>query len=239
MLYVCGVVAVLRTASLWNFDMLKDTIIWFCMSGFIMVVDFVGSRENEVVFKKIVRDNVKAVIILEFLVNTYTFSLVGELLFIPVLAFLVLLDTVAQLKKEHAGVARLTGTLLAAISLSVIVLAIWKAVGDYGNITSFESLRGILLAPLLAAAFCPFLYGLLLVTTYESAFVCLRLGAEKPSDVVLYARRRILRSFGVRLNKLRAFIGKHRQDLMRIRSTTDVDNLLCESDANSPADGTK
>ena len=174
-LYIVGVVAGLRAVGLWNVDMIKDTVIWLCMSGFSMVIDFVTSREDEDVFKKVIRDNVKAVIILGFLVNTYTFSFVGELLFFPVVTFLVLLDSVARMNKQHAGIARLT--------------------------------------------------------TYESAFVRLRMGAEKPSDVVLYARRRIFRPFGVRLKKLSAFIDEHDHDLKRIRTTTDIDALLCDSGA--------
>ena len=225
-LYVAGVVAVLWLIGFWQPNLTKDTAVWLAFSAFAMVLDFVTSGRDENVCRKIFFDNVKVVILVEFLINTYTFSFLGELVFVPCVTVIVLLDVVARTDEQYAQVARFTAGLLAIIGLAVFAFAISKAIADFRNLGRLDTVRSVALAPILSLAFSPFIYILLLVTTYELVFLRLRIGAEKASDVIGYARRRIMLRHGLRLNQLRAFLRRESLDLMRIRTRTDVDNLL-------------
>jgi len=225
-LYIGGVVAALWMIGFWQPGLTKDTVLWLSFSAFALVLDFVTSDRDENVFGKIFFDNVKAVILIEFLVNTYTFSFVGELVFVPLVTFIFILDAVARKDDKYAQVARFTGGLLAVIGLAVFAFAISKAIADYRNIVSLDTVRSVALAPILSLAFLPFIYILLLVSTYEQVFLRLNLGQGKAADVMRYARRRIMLRYGLHLKQLRAFLRGHALDLMLIRTTTDVDDLL-------------
>ena len=74
LLYVVLIVLVLRAVGVWEFTLFKDTVVWFCAAlGMMMRFNISDKAEN--VFRKVLVDSVKVVILLEFLVNTYTFSL--------------------------------------------------------------------------------------------------------------------------------------------------------------------
>ena len=79
---------------------------------------------------------------------------------------------------------------------------------------------------ILSIAFSPFIYVLLLLITYELVFRQMTIGPEKVPELESYARRRIWLSYGLRLKQLQAFSRDHAFDLRRMRTTTDVDNLL-------------
>ena len=225
-LYTGVVAAALWIVRYWHVGLLKETVFWLCFAGFPMIYTFVTPNEDKDIFRTIFFDNVKAVILIEFLVNTYTFPLLGELLFVPVVTFFVIVDAVVRLDEKNAQVSRLTGGLLAIIGFTVIGFAIHKALGDYRNLGTLDTVRNLLFVPILSIAFSPFIYVLLLLTTYKLVFRQITIGPEKGPDLKSYARRRIWLSYGLRLKQLRAFSRDHAFDLRRMRTTTDVDNLL-------------
>lgn len=116
LLYTVGVVYLLARAGLWTPAVLKDTIIWFCFTGFVLTISTV-TDQGEGLFKKVVKESIKVVLIFEFLINEFVFSLPVELVLVPFAAFIALVDAVARRDEKHAIVAKLTGTLLAIVRL--------------------------------------------------------------------------------------------------------------------------
>ena len=96
LLYVAVVVTLLATIGFWKIYLLKDTIVWFCVVAIAMVMRFVTSEDSEKILLKVLSDNIKIIIFIEFLVNTYTFSLPAELVILPVVALVAALDAVAS-----------------------------------------------------------------------------------------------------------------------------------------------
>lgn len=230
-LYTIGMVAVLYAANFWNATLLKDTVLWFCFTGMLLAINFVTSKSSENVFWKIIIDNVKVVIIIEFLVNTYTFSLAGELLIIPFLTLIVMLDAVARTDEEYSAVAKLTTGLQITIGLAILLFAVFRAASDYENLGSIDTVRSFLLPPVLSVLFSPFIYLMMLVTNYELLFMRLNLGPEKDRALKRYAKRRIILHCGLSLKQIRRFLSANALDLMRIRSREDVDKMVKPDDS--------
>jgi hypothetical protein len=205
---------------------LKETILWFFFSGVVLIVSFLTSDSDEGILKRIGSESVKIFIVFEFLISRYTFPLAAELILIPVVTVIVLMDAFARLDEKHAFIVRLTTGAQAAIGSAILLYVAWQAAFDYGTLWSLASARRILLAPLLSFSFAPLIYILLLYSTYELLFLRLRIGRDKPRDLQQYARRRLLAHLGLRLRSARAFLQSHSLDLMRIRSRDEVDALL-------------
>lgn len=226
--YIAIILAILALIGVWHIGLTKATILWLCFSGFALVLAFANSNrdDNDNVFRKIFFDNFKAVILVEFLINTYTLSLVGELVVVLFVTFVILLDTFARTDDQYAQVARITGVLLVVTGFSFFAYAVSEAIGDYRTLRSLETLRSISLPPLLSITLAPFIYAVVLVSTYELVFLRLKLGPKKTTAVLRYARRRILLRFGLRVKILRAFLRLHALDLMSVQTVNDVDNLV-------------
>ena len=160
------------------------------------------------------------------LVSTYTFPLAVELLLVPLLTVIVMMDTVARLEEEHVVVATFTSALLAATGLTVLGFAFTKAALDYGALGSMHTVRKVLLAPILSLLFSPFLYALMLVAAYEMLFVNLEVGVEKDDALKRYAKRKVLLHCRWSLRRLHDFWISKGGDLTTVSSMDDVDRLL-------------
>ncbi len=226
LLYTAAVVALLGLFGLWKIALLKDTIVWFCVIAMAMMVRFITSHETEDLFQKALVDNIKIVILLEFLVNTYSFSLPAELIFVPLLTVIAMVDTIASLDKKHSAVAKLTKGVLTIIGCVILAIVLSRAISDLQNLQSLDTVRSIALAPLLSVLLLPFLYVLLLISKYESVFHRLNLGIDKERGLKRYARRRILMHAGFRLRRLQHLLRHHAGDLMHIQSEADVHRFL-------------
>ena len=100
-LYTASLVAALNAANFWTMSLLKDTILWFCFAGVVLAFRFVMATNNVNVFSTIVVDNIKVILVFEFFINTYTFSLPVELVIIPCLSLLAIVDVVASTDEKH------------------------------------------------------------------------------------------------------------------------------------------
>lgn len=226
--YTVGMVALLNRRGLWDVSLLKDTIMWFAFSGLALGFQFVNAKSDEPIFKQILKDNLKAVIILEFLMSTYTFSLLGELIFIPVMTVIAMLDVVAKQDEKNMGVSKLISGIQTLVGLYILMFVISKAIADMQHLGTLGTLKSIILAPILSIMFSPAVYLILLFSAYVQVFVRLEVGPEKNEGLKRYAKRRIL-LFGklnlARVNRLQRTKGFR---LVSIRTEEDVDKVMAE-----------
>lgn len=174
--YTVGMVRVLSAIGLWTTGLLKDTVLWFVLTGVPLAVKYVTEREGSI-FRDIVCDNVRAVVLVEFFVSTYTFSLVWELLFVPFVTVIAIMDVVANKDNKYASIAKLTSSLQGVTGFTIVTFAVYRAVADYVQLLSFDTLKSVLLAPLLSVLYSPFVYVLALYAEYELLFMRLNTAA--------------------------------------------------------------
>jgi len=226
LLYSAAVVGILAAVGFWEATLLKDTIFWFVFSGFALAFRVAVATDTGLALSKALRDALRVVVVLEFLTNAYTLSLVGELLLVPGLVFLGLLDAVARMDQKHARVARLTGTLLAAAGFAIVGYAISSALSDGSHLWTVASLKLLLIAPVLSICFVPYLYLVVLFMVRDRLYCLLLPALDARSDVARYARRRIRYFTGLDLRRARRLLEDKRRDLMLVRSRQDIDRLF-------------
>lgn len=105
-LYTGAAVMLLAAIGLWNVSLLKDTIVWLCVNAMAMMMRIITSDDAENIFRKILTDSFKIVIVLEFLVNTYAFSLPTEFVFVPILTLLAMVDVFVRSDEKYSAVAK-------------------------------------------------------------------------------------------------------------------------------------
>ena len=224
--YTAGIVFVLYQINSWNISLLKDTVVWFCFTAIVVCFNLVTSETDQNLFRKVIVDTIKIVIIIEFIVNTYTFSLVGELVLIPVVTFILILGVVAKTDEKNSSVAKLTNGLLIIIGIVILIFAISNVVSDYKNFVSLDTLRKFLLPPLLTILFLPFIYFMILFTAYDDLFNQLNLGYEKSKKLKRYAKRKIIKHCLLSFKKVKKALNMNTYNLMHIRNEEDVDKMI-------------
>jgi len=229
LLYVVGIVFLLAKAGLWDVGLLKDTLVWFCVGAMVMLMRFATAKDTDNLLRKITRDAIKIVIVLEFLVNTYVFPLAVELVVVPALTFIAMINVVAGMNEEHALVAKVTGAIQTVVGFVIFGIVISRAAHDLQNLASLDTARSIALAPLLSVLLFPFIYVALLISQYELVFIRLDFGTDKPPKLRRYARQKIILHAGLSLKRLQHLLRNHMVDLMHVAKESDVDAFLSQA----------
>ena len=157
-LYVSLMVFVFYKIGLWKKTLLKDTIFWFFGVAFIMLINVNKANKDEHYFKKLILDNVKLVIILEFITNLYVFNFIVELLIIPILFVVVVMNTFAETKEEYNPVKKITDFILTIFGIWFIIHALYNILVDYQEFIKTDNLLSFCLTPILTFAYLPFIY---------------------------------------------------------------------------------
>jgi hypothetical protein len=73
-IYMIVIITVLIKIGFWELSLLKTTIIWFVSTGIVSVYKAIGSAKDFNYFIKLIKDNIKIVIVIGFVTNLYSFS---------------------------------------------------------------------------------------------------------------------------------------------------------------------
>lgn len=233
--YVWAIIAGLKTIGIWRADLLKDTIIWFCFGAIAMLARFATADRPRNAFRETLTDSLKVVILVEFLVNTYTFPLIAELALVFLLSSLAILDAYADTKKEFKALSKVLKWVQAILGMTILTSAVTRAWADWQNLESLDTLRSVALVPILSVSLLPFLYLLVLYAKYEVVFVRLDFGPPMSPGLKRYARKRILMHGGLHLGRLDNLLDGHMADLAFARTESEVDRALSRAKGASVA----
>ena len=155
--------------------------------------------------RKAFLDNFKIVVVLEFIINVYAFSLIIELIIVPLGAIMVAMSVYAEYVERYSSVAKLANGLMAIFGITLISFTAYMIAKDSGNFFQPGILTDFALPIVLSILFLPFMFILVTYTRYENAFMRIRFMYNQ-----LRLRRRAmliaLRRFHVRTVLLKRWI---------------------------------
>jgi len=190
--------------NLWDMSLLKDTIYWGALTGFVLFMNFMGEKETIQFLKKTAFECVAAPVFIQILLNLYTFPLFGELIFMPVIALLAMMIVIAETKPEYAPAKKLFDGILVSIGLGMTIYLIRMTWLHHSELSLSNLLLSVLLPILLTVFFLPFLYIAKLIANYEMFFVRLQLHILD-DDLLNYTRFKTLTHCHINLPRLDRF----------------------------------
>jgi hypothetical protein len=162
----------------WEKSFLKDFIFWIIFVTFMYLFKFNEFKEVGY-FKKVIKDNLKVILLLEFISNSFAFSLTSELIIFPIVGFLALLLGVLEANiEDKLTISRYTTTkikkgLYLLLNIYIIIVVIFSLRMAYLNIASvltFSNFKLFFLPIILTILFLPFMYFLILKDSYKELF---------------------------------------------------------------------
>ena len=219
-IYTLLVVFVLWNLGIWRFSLIKDTIFWLIGTAIISLINANKAAQGQGFFKNILLDNLKLVLVVEYIVNLFTFSLVVELLLVPIVSIVILLSVFTEMKKEYIAVKKLADFVLASIGFVLIAYSLARVLKDFQYIASSESMSALVLPPLLTLSYIPFLYLFALVIAYENLFFRVDFFIKDSNGLKAQTKRKIMRLCHVNLYKLIRFTKASAGDLANIDNMT-------------------
>lgn len=225
LIYILLVILILSYIRFWDMSLLKDTIIWILFSGIVLFFN-INKVKHVNYFSKLIKDNIKIIVIFEFLSNFYTLSLLGELILIPIVSFFSVVGAFAEYssKKEESykKVNILCKNILVLIGLGAIGYVIYKIITEYNLLFSFSNLKSFLLPIILMILTLPYFYFLALFMRYETLFIRVNSLKYRGEGQIKKAKMQILISANISLNKL----FRVNRDFMSLKSTEDIQKQI-------------
>lgn len=166
-IYTLLSVFILQKLSCWDTILIKDTLFWFLFTA-VSIFFSVHKAKDVTFFTNILKDNLKVIVVFEFLINLYTFPLLIELLLFPIIVLTSFPQGTTEEDSTKQKVNSCFEKLLSLIGLSMILFSIYKSVMDYESFFSVSNLRTFLLPFLLTILSLPYFYMLALYISYES-----------------------------------------------------------------------
>src|SRR5690606_34228123 len=122
LVYFFLIIFLLNKLSIWELGLYKDFIYWFLTTGIVL---FFNSNNLNTIkdFVKVILTATSLTIILEFIVGFYNFSLIWELILIPIVTLISLLSLVAEMKKDDPNtkvVANILKGILTIIGFGIL-----------------------------------------------------------------------------------------------------------------------
>lgn len=235
--YNVTIIAILYYFKLWDFSLTKDTIYWIFGTSLIMMLNANKAIEDRNFFRSTIKDNLKLVLILQFLINLYCFSLIFEICFLPLMIFLVIFQTFTESNEEHIKLHKASNVIINIYFLIYIIFSIYYLITEWNNYLTFNNLRSFLLTPMLTLIYLPFIYFLALFMNYETIFVRLKITTPDDKSVQRYAKIQIIKYALLSLSKLNNF--SKNVPVYAFNSKDDIRVLIDEYKLKSKAKNAK
>ncbi|WMI72120.1 hypothetical protein RBH88_03200 [Aminobacterium sp. MB27-C1] len=172
--YMVTMVYFLSELDLWNVEQIKNTIFWFVSVGFMSLFKIETIKKDRSFFKHSVIDNLKLLAIFQFIVGFYTFTLWIEVLLALVLALIGAMLAITESDKKYHQVKSLLEYFLSSVGIILIVYSLYMLATNFGEFGNERTVYDFFVPPLLTLCYLPFIFAMLVYSTYEQVFIRLQ-----------------------------------------------------------------
>lgn len=205
LLYVLTITMVFCYLPIWENIYIKDIIIWFLFSGLIYCMNAVSSEADETYIKKILKDNLKFTMILEFFMSTFTFNIWIELAIIPVITIITVMNVIAERKEEYKSVHKLLDSVLAIAGFWIFYETIKIGINEYKQLNIINTLVSFMIPIAYLILIIPLEYALELYSKYELLFLRMTFKEEKDKKTKIRHRVAIICSCRISVRRVLLF----------------------------------
>ncbi|MBB4114382.1 hypothetical protein FHT80_003733 [Rhizobium sp. BK226] len=177
-LYVGAMIWFLHAVCIWDWDQLKNTIVWTFSVALIAVLRGNKFPDEPGYFRRWITENFQLLAFIQFLVTLYTYPLWVELLVIPLVTLLTGMIAVGDRDPKTKQAVFVLTNILALFMLGFFGLALVMTVEDFWNYATIQTWRDFYTPIVLTLLFLPFIFVLYVLMSYESAFVGLYFSIE-------------------------------------------------------------
>lgn len=226
LLYVLTITIVFCYLPIWENIYIKDIIIWFLFSGLIYCMNAVSSEADETYIKKILKENLKFTMILEFFMSTFTFNIWIELAIIPVITIITVMNVIAERKEEYKNVHKLLDSVLAIAGFWIFYETIKIGINEYKQLNIINTLVSFMIPIVYLILIIPLEYLLELYSKYEVLFLRMTFKEEKDKRIRLHHRTAIFRECNFSVRKILLFQREYMIQMYALMKEDEFNQLM-------------
>lgn len=210
---------------------IKDIILWFLFAGVPFAYSSINNKNISLqYFKKYIVDNIKIITILQFFVSTFTFSIWAELIIVPAMTFILLLESVASSDEKFKQVQKFLSILISFMGFIILFSALEKAFLTYKEIGTINLLITFFIPFVLSIFYVPFVYIFIMYSKYQILFGRIEFAINDENKRKY--KYRLLKNFGLSYKKITYYLKNCVYKLYKNISDEDFNRLITETNSN-------
>lgn len=212
--------------ELWDITYLKENIIWFVFSGLPTGLIVATNKIERGFWKNLILTNLTLIVFVEFIISSFTFSLIVELLIIPIITYIVLMNTVSKYNEEDKYVEKFTNIILTFFGFFILSYSLYRSITEIHLIGNTSNLKSFLFPLVYSIISIPYMYTFKLIVEYEMLFLKLRCGKKRNKKLNLLIKLRLLLFCNIQIKKLQIAANMNNYNLMSISSKDEIDVMI-------------
>lgn len=189
-LYVFIISFVFSKTAIWDPIYIKDIVIWYLTAGIIFCFNAVSRESDERFILNVLKDNLKFTIIIEFIYSTFTFGLLVELLIIPIITILTIIDAITEHKKEYHTVHEFIQYIFVIIGIWLFYETFKIGLREYKELNILNTFVSFMIPIIYLILIMPLEYAIELYSKYETLFF--RISFKNSNDKKVIRKRKLL-----------------------------------------------
>jgi len=222
--YIGMVTFILGKVGIWDLTLLKDTIYWFISGAIVLYANVFNNVEKEGYFKRLIITNLGAIIIVEFVLNLYTFNLLIEIISLYIIFWVSLMKAFSDYNEVDRKVINILDLILVVYGLGILSFTVYHIVIDPKGFFTIGIIKSMLLPFVYTLLFIPWLYISVLYMNYELEYVRINHLLRDNKQLARAFRRQIFYVCKFNLHKIKA-VSKELKILM-IEDVNDLKSTL-------------
>lgn len=223
--YVAGITLVFYQLPYWNNMYLKDILLWFIFSGISYCVNSITKSDTDYL-KSTLKENFRIIVVIEYFMGIFTFKLWIELLIIPAITILVLMNVVAEHEEKYRTVHRLINIVLALIGWWMLWGAVSVGLEEYKELNAMTTLISFLIPIAYTILILPLEYGLAIYSGYEQIFVIMKIRDNQDKKIRRKHRWRVIRACKLSLRRIVMFKKEYVNKMYQLMSEEKFDDIM-------------
>lgn len=225
--YIVIIICILYYLNYWNWILLKEAILWYIFSSMKGIYDSLTSRDQVFALKKFLLDSLKIIILISFIANSYTFSLIAEIIIFPFLLIIAILKENFSGKEEYKSIHSFFEFIIIIGGIGILLNSVYLIKVNIETFGTYLTLEKFILPVILTIGYLPILFGLIIISNYEQIFIRF-IHRDAAPDVKRYAKIKIIWFCKLSIFKQKEILTTKKYYLMHVNSKLKVNKLLEE-----------
>lgn len=167
-------------------------------------------------------------VVLEFIISTFTFNIWVELVIIPITTIIVIMNVIAEREEEYEKVHKLLDMVLAVAGFWILYETIKIGIHEYKELDALNTFISFMIPIVYLILIIPLEYILELYSKYEVLFV--RMSFKEAKDKKIQRRHRwlVIKVCKLSVHKVTLFQKKYWCKMYSRMSVAEFENLIKE-----------
>ncbi len=206
-------------------QLVKDVVFWFIFSAIALPARVILGDRKHGFIRPLLKDSLGIIVLFEFLIANYTFHILVELPLVLVVTIIFMIKAFSENNPDYQRVTNFINRLQVIFGLVILGLALHHAAFDT-SIRQIGTIKQFFLPFILTIAVIPYVYLLLLYSSYEDLFIRIGHVGNANHWVRHYGTIRILWKARFRPSLSQQYLELLALELLKVNSKEDVNRIL-------------